>query len=299
MRDSHANAEVAVDLEDLKAQLADERRWRLAAERALKQTSKELATAQDELKHLSAGSISILADVLAMALPEFFQKAATVQRWARRLAPHIEHCRKGELDLAAMLYPIGMLSLPATIAEKKAEGRDLTAAEQEMVGESAIAAHNLLLHIPHMAPVAQAILYSSKGYDGSGFPGDAVKGKDIPHTARVLKVLIDLADESPGSDRSDELNAMAANSQLYDSEIFKAACQHLRKGVGEHDAEGEVLTLPPGVLRPKDIVKRDIFSDNDRLLLAAGSVLSEFTIHRLRALAHEKRIPGKIVVVRP
>ncbi|MBB4301539.1 response regulator RpfG family c-di-GMP phosphodiesterase [Rhodobium orientis] len=286
------------DVQALAQRLAREKRARLAAEATVECQSRELCVANMQLKQLFDGSMKVLADVLAMARPELFQKAGKVERWARRIAPHLTIDNVWVLELAAMLYPIGMLSLPDDIIQKKALDADLSADERKMLAESTQAAHDLLITIPRMEPVARAVLYCNKGFNGSGYPYDGVKGREIPEAARVLKVLIDLSDEATGVDRTRDFKKMAEHRELYDLEILKVAYAHLRRAQGQQDAVGVPKTLAPSQLLPGDVVDRDIVDAQNRLLLAAGSVLSEITIRRLCSLRMAKLVAEEIDIVR-
>ncbi|MCW2307238.1 HD-GYP domain-containing protein [Rhodobium gokarnense] len=286
------------DVQALAQRLAREKRARMAAEATIERKSRELFAANKELEQLFSGSMKVLADVLAMARPELFQKAGKVERWAKRIAPHVGIERCWVLDLAAMLYPIGMLSLPDDIIQKKALDADLNADERKALAESTQAAHDLLITIPRMEPVARAVLYCNKGFDGSGYPYDGVKGREIPEAARILKVLIDLSDEATGVDRTRDFKKMAEHRELYDVEILKVAYAHLRRARGQQDAAGVQKSLAPSHLLPGDVVDRDIVDAQGRLLLAAGSVLSEITIRRLCSLRMAKLVAEEIDIVR-
>lgn len=300
MRDVHAHAEpvAAPAVDAYKRRLERERQARAAAEAIIEEKSRELFAANQQLEQLLSASVKVLTDVLSMARPEVFQKAGKVQRWARRIAPHLEIERPWELDLAAMLYPLGTLSLPDDIASRHVLGDALSEAEQTLVAESSQAAHDLLCNIPRMETVAHAVLYCRKGFDGSGYPEDDVAGKDIPKPARVLKILIDLADDATGADRTRDFKAMAKRKQLYDLDILAVAYKHLRRGKGQPDAEGKVVSVTQGMLRPNDVVHRDIIDSNNKLLLASGAKLSQITIQRLRAHCVESGEIGEIEVVR-
>lgn len=282
----------------LKRRLERERRARAAAEATIEDKSRELFKANEELEQLLTGSIKMLADVLAMARPELFQKAGKVQRWARRVAPHLKIKRGWELDLAAMLYPLGMLSLPDDLTRKKIFNQYLTEDERNQIAESTRAAHDLLKNFPRMDAVADAVLYSGKGFDGSGYPYDDVKGRDIPEAARVLKILIDLSDIATGVDRKRDFKPLLAKREDYDLDILKVVYETLKIGSPSERGEGEALTLDPNALRPLDVVRSDIVDVNGALLLAAGSPLSEITIRRIKALCEADRMSGPIEVLR-
>lgn len=277
-----------------------EKTARLAAEASLEAATRDLNQAHQALEQQVSGSVKLLTDVLAMARPEIFEKSGKVQRWARQIAPDLNVRRPWVLELAALLHPLGVLSLPDDVADRYARGDELSAEEQQHIAESAVVAAKLLDNIPHMSAVARAILYSRKGYDGGGYPEDPICGQDLPQTARILKVLIDLADDSTGPNRHRDFNDMMARKAQYDLDILKVAFTRLRRAPHEPiQPDGEILQLSVLNLRSGDIVHRDIMSDEDHLLLAAGAELTPLTIKRLRSFAQTRSEPMSVEVLRP
>ncbi len=284
----------------LKIRLHREKKARKAAESLIEEKSQELFAAKKEQEQILLGGIKMLTDVLALARPELFQKAAKVQRWARRIAPKLKVKRPWELDLAAMLYPLGIVSLPDELALKYAHNEPLNDEEQELIDESAQTAYQLIYNIERMRGVAEAIRYSRKGFDGSGLPRDGIKGKEIPRSSRILKVLIDLADASTGehTTRADGFMKLAAHKQEYDLEILKTCYIELLEVEEKIGNDKLVLYLLPGLLKVHDIVAKDIVDIDNKLLLASGQELSVISIERLRDLANKGRLKGKIKIIR-
>ncbi len=276
-----------------------ERQARKDAEATIEEKSRELFDLNRELEQQLSGSVKVLADVLAMARPELFQQAGKVQRWARHIAPILEVTRVWELDLGAMLYPLGMLSLPDHLTRKKVLREDLTREEQEMIAESTKAAHDLISNIPKMQAIAETVLYCNKGFDGSGYPPDGPKGKDIPKSARILKILIDLADVATGVDRKRDFQSLMERRYLYDLDILKVAYKSLNIEHEEQAYAGDYMSVEPAELIPGDVVRADIVDLDNHLLLAAGSVLSDITIRRLAALQSSKRMADSVNIARP
>ncbi|MBO6675937.1 MAG: hypothetical protein JJ908_12765 [Rhizobiales bacterium] len=303
MREVHARsttleAEPDPRIAALERRVERERAARKAAEAVIEEKSRELFDLAKELELQLSGSVKVLADVLAMARPELFQQAGKVQRWARRIAPHLEIKRVWELDLAAMLYPLGMLSLPDNLTSKKVLGEPLTQDEHDMIAESVQVAHGLINTIPKMQAVAETVLYCNRGFDGSGYPPDGPKGKDIPKSARILKVLIDLADVATGTDKKRDFQPLLDKRYLYDVDILKVAYKSLNISPQQQAFEGQYMSVQPGQLIPGDIIRADIVDANNQLLLAAGSVLSDITIRRLFALYASRRIDGAVNIAR-
>ncbi len=284
-----------------RTRLNREKQARKAAERIIEKKSEELFRSTRELENILSGTVKMLTDVLALALPDIFQKATKVQRWARKVAPKLEIERPWELDLAATLYPLGIIGLRDELVLKYAQGKPLSEAEKKQIGEGTRTAYELVHNIPRMEGVAQAILYCAKGFDGSGYPADGLAGMGIPQNARVLKVLIDLADASTGEKVScaDGFVALASRKQEYDLEILKVAYIELLEKAEPARAEKPGMELCASALRAGDVVLRDIVDADKRLLLSCGSSLSELNIRRLVVLANQGQITGKIQIERP
>lgn len=289
-----------LDKTGLEIRLHRERKARLAAEELIEKKSQELFLAKKEQEQILSGGIKILTDVLALVRPEVFQKAAKVQRWVRIVAPKLNVNRPWELDLAAMLYPLGIVGLCDELALKYAFDKPLNEKEKQLIDESPQTAYQLINNIEKMRGVAEAVRYSRKCFDGGGSPKDEVSGKQIPHCARILKVLIDLADNSTGAtiSRSDGFMKMAAHKNEYDLDILKICYIELVEVAEKKKSADLKLSLLPGLLEVGDMVVNDIVDIEQNLLLSCGQELSEISIGRLRELSNKGRIKGKILISR-
>jgi len=290
----------ALDATALKIRLHREKKARLAAENLIEEKSHKLFEATKEIEKVLSGGIKMLTDILSLARPELFQKAAKVQRWAKKVAPKLNVERPWELDLAAMLYPLGIIGLSDNLALKYAHDKPLSEAEREQINQSALTAYKLINNIERMNGVAQSILYSRKNFDGSGFPHNDKTGHGIPQNGRILKVLIDLADAATGADvsRSDGFMKMAAHKNEYDLDVLKICYIELLEKEKPCEKDDGSLLLHPSSLKEGDIVLKDIVDVDNKLLLASGLELSEMSIERIHDLANNKRIIGKIKILR-
>ena len=136
-----------------------------------------LVTAERELLEKTlAGSVKVLIDMLAMASPAAFSRATRIRNWARKVGRALELPQRWQLEIAAMLGPVGLLSVPPEVLQKLAVGHPLTEIERSMIERSPEAARNIIAHIPRLAGVAKIIHLQNRGFDGSGFPADGPKG---------------------------------------------------------------------------------------------------------------------------
>lgn len=269
-----------------------------AANSDLETLNRQLVTANNQLEQLLAGGVKLMTDVLALARPEVFQKAAKVQRWARHITKRMLIERAWELDLAALLYPLGLITLPDELAAKYGANVPLTPAEGKRFEESSLVASRLIGNIPHMGGVARAVFYAHRGFDGSGWPKDGPVGVDLPQASRVLKVLVDLADETTGAERTRAaaFEKLAANARRYDPSIFRVARTALL--VPETQATETEVEVTPNLARNGDVLVNDLMSDDGRLMLSAGTELTEMSIRRLQSLALNRKVSRTIKVRR-
>lgn len=292
-------SEISAEIAEISSQLATEKAARHEAEQRVLEQSRELSAAKRNVEEVLSGSVKVLTDVLSIARPEVFQKGAKVQRWARQISKKLDVVRPWELDLAAILFPLGAISLQDDLAKKYALCQPLSAAEEKEVSDCGSIAHELISNIPHMRGVADAVLYSGKGYDGSGKPRNDIRGDKIPLNARILKVLIDLADASIGTaSRADGFVTMASRKQEYDLDILKVAYMVLLEEENSKSSRDNSALVGAAALRVNDTLLKDIVDKHQALLLAAGADLSEFNIKRIRTMVGDGRLEDKFKVRR-
>src|ERR1051325_2167114 len=185
-----------------------------------------LITAEREiLEQTLNGAIKMLTEILASAEPRSFGCGEKLRDYMRIFASSLQASQSWELELAAMLAPIGCVTVPPGLLDKMRLGQELTGSEQEMLARLPEIGANLLAHVPRLESVTQIIRYQHKNYDGSGFPSDGVKGDALPIGARILRVLSDLAEhESAGLSKAQALEQMQTQAGRYDpQEIGRAS----------------------------------------------------------------------------
>ncbi|MFZ5609000.1 MAG: HD domain-containing phosphohydrolase [Pseudomonadota bacterium] len=237
-----------------------------------------------------AASVKVLVDVLSMLEPGIFGRLTRTRQWARAIAQAAGQKYSWELDIAVMLAPLGHLALPMEVQAKLREGQSLSPTEKEMLDHAPETARNLVANIPRLEEVAGHVHYQRKGYDGSGFPNDEVKGADIPFGARLLRLVNDLSDAvtSQGSFRS-AFRALDEGAKVYDPALLQAARNLYSPAEGAPRGEPPRETIKVGVaqLRPGDRMLSDLRTKDGTLLLARDMDISQFDIERL---LHKRRI---------
>ncbi len=269
----------------------------LALEAGIKQFA--LIVAERELLERTLnGTIRLLTDVLASLYPEAFGHSQRVYTYIRDYAAFFRFAQSWDLEAAALLAPVGYLTMPASLIEKARTGTPLSPAEQSLLDRMPEIGANLLNNIPRLEPVATIIRYQQKHYDGSGCPADNLAGEDIPIGARVLKVLHDLASqEARTGDRAQTLAAMKQQTGVYDPRVLDSACLCL-------DVSLEGTPSPQPVIRSstlRDLPVGQILACNvetiDGILAAsAGTELTAIVLHRLRNFAELNPLKEPIYV---
>ncbi|MBN9672098.1 HD domain-containing phosphohydrolase [Roseibium aggregatum] len=247
-----------------------------------------LVAERELLEHTLSGSVKMLVDIIALSRPHAHVRASVIQRWARKISRALGTKPSLEQGVSAMLCTLGYLTLPDRLAERYFVGDALSPEEMRQVNEAASQARDLVLNIPRMEGIAEAIYYCRKGFDGSGFPNDEIEGESLPEASRVLCALIDLAEIATGDQPNFEacITELEQNAPRYDPRILGAMRQVLggdQVFAGTVDVERK--KVPAARLLSGDTLATDVRDGEGRLLLAAGSHLSPITIKRLRAVS--------------
>ncbi len=255
---------------------------------------------RDLLEHTLAGSVKVLIDVLSLVNPHAFQKTRLLRSWVGQAAKRLELSNVWELDIAAMLSPIGLITIPPEIYAKVQNGTKLGKVDREIYERAPEIARNLISNIPRMKNLSEMIYYQNKGFDGSGFPDDWVAGKDIPLGGRLLKVLIDVAALSDTPDQT-TFAELEKHAKLYDPEILRVVRDCLvDEGAPKAAAPTqEIVKISVGNLRAGARLVSNIETEDGGLVLAAGNEVSQAQIERLWNFRKHCKLKEPLHVIQP
>jgi response regulator RpfG family c-di-GMP phosphodiesterase len=265
-------------------------------------TQYRLITAErDLLENTLNGSIALVTDMLSMIDPDSFGRSVALRESAGSIARALAIDDPWAVELAAMLAQIGTIAIPPETLAKVRAGIPLDEREDEVVARLPEIGHGLLAHIPRLSTVAEIVLLHKKRFDGSGPPATSIAGDELPIGARILAVAADLAVlEEAGVPRHHALERMRAQRGHYDPVVLDAAA-----AVGLHDDDQHALSTVAEVritdLRPGQTLMVNIETVEGRLLIAAGTRVTETIIERLRNYSHlrELREPIRVKLPRP
>jgi response regulator RpfG family c-di-GMP phosphodiesterase len=267
----------------------------------------DLARAEtDILDRTLLGTIGVLTEILVGVQPVAFNRAARIRSHIRACCAACGLSDSWQIELAALLAPIGQLTLPSDLASKIQSGAALSEQESAVVVRLPEIGSNLLKKIPRMDAIARTIAYSGKYFNGQGYPCDRVVGKDIPAGAWLLKILSDFVDlENGRRPRSVAVRIMHTRIGWYDPEFLAAVSEHLHpprllklasspartemelKAAGGQAAAVEETCWEVALadLSEGDVLVEDVCSRTGTCLLSAGTVVTEALHERLQNLA--------------
>lgn len=169
------------------------------------------------------GTIRILMDILSIVNPLASSQLPRLRNLASRLATRLGLNNVWEVELAAMLSQIGYVAIPNVILEKKFNGENLSENENDIFMSHSNIGRKLLVNIPRLEKIAEAISYQFKQFGGGGMPDDKIEGLAIPIISRILKVILDFeAQIRTGKNEKQSIEIMLRHREWYDPEVLAA-----------------------------------------------------------------------------
>ncbi|NMB74246.1 MAG: response regulator [Myxococcales bacterium] len=240
----------------------------------------QLVTAERELLEKTLrGSIQALVEVLSLAQPTAYGRAARVKDRVSALCLKLGVSESWPLEIAALLSPIGAVALPDEVVEKMAQGKPLDEREREQVAHLPEIAERLLQRIPRLEPVREILRYQARAFT----PQDGLPpaGKAIPLGARMLKLLQDLDElETQGLLPAQALDILQGRAGQYDPELLHP----LGEVVDRARRDMVVREVLLDQLREGMLIAADVKSVRDTLIIARGNEVTLSLLARMRNL---------------
>ncbi len=231
------------------------------------------------------GSLHLLTEVLSIAAPPQFSQSQKLREYAHQIGVELKLKNLWELETAAMLAPLGYVTLPAALLKKVNAAEELTSDEQQIVGRLPATTSHLISHLPRLEGVAEMIRYQNKDYNGRGFPNDTCVGDQIPIGGRILKVLNDLLDlEAKKKFKPVALAMMKDRFGVYDPAVLDAAYTCLVLKGTTPDMEG-IQGLSAADVKAGQLLMANAETKDGLVILSAGIRISKLALERLRNYA--------------
>lgn len=228
-----------------------------------------LLTAERELleKTLS-GSVRVLTEILALTNPRAFGKAQRMRRVARKLADAVHHPSPWQVELAAMMSQLGVMTIPPDVLDRAEAGIELRDDERRMLAGMPEVTARLLANIPRLEPCARMI--------ASAGAADVPSGDDA--TARGARILRLMAEYE-----SMVASGRSAVSVLTDlrRQGYPLAAIEVLSALEAEPVNHQHATMSIRDLRPGMTLEEDVRAKNGVLLVARGQELTHALLERI------------------
>ncbi len=255
-----------------------------------------LIVAEKELLHKTLkGSVAVLVEILSIVDPEATMAFSNLRSVIVEIARRMGTSNTWDIEIAAMLSRIGAVTLPSELRVKERSAEPLEPAERQLLASIPEIGARLISHIPRLDSVSRIVRYQDKNFDGSGIPGDDVKGGDIPLGARILRVLKDIDTVEAARSPVELLNRLQSRKDLYDPNVlqqFIEVMELLPKGY-------ELLDVSPEKLRIGDQLLTALVTENGKLLLAKGMRINQPFLEKLNHYIAIAGVRGPVKIERP
>jgi len=240
-----------------------------------------LITAEkDLLARTLKGSIKLMTELLHLTDERVFGLAVAIREAAKIIAAEFKEIKGWEMEMAAMLCQIGLVTLPAEVLQKIVDNEVLDIQEKMMFERIPEVGCRLLSHIPRLERVATFVRYSFKSFNGSGPPPEPIQGEKIPIESRILKVLLDLAAyQRMNLSFESALLEMRYHKSRYDPQIINLIAAKNLSLVPSREIRTTLIMLSELLIG--DVLVSDIRSRENRLLLSAGSKITDSNREKL------------------
>ena len=249
--------------------------------RALQDASAQyrLVTAERELlERTLRGTVQALAEVLSLTDAVAYGHAISVQKLALALAQHLALAPLWPLELAALLAPLGRVSLPPEIHHKEQRGDPLTTSERAALAQVAEVTLGLLAPISRLEPVRSVLRNASRS--GADIASQSEDERHWQRCGRVLKLATDYVDrESRGDSVGIALAEMRARHA--DEPELLAVLERLK---GAEADNVEIRSLPVRLLQTGMVLCDDLYTQAGQRLVPRGFTVNAGLVERIRNL---------------
>lgn len=244
------------------------------------------------------GSLKMLSEVLSLLRPEVYGRVSRIAPYVRRMSRLAGDPSPWQTDAAAMLCLMGFIMLPDAIIARVDRRRALGPEDAAVYQQHAEVAAKLVANIPRMGGVARIIAYQEKNFDGSGFPVDEVRGKDIPLGARILRVVLEFDRAvSAGQSKPEAYNTLKQGVGLYDPDVVEV----LGEVLGD-ERKYVIAQVGLRALRERMILAEDMFvtrGGQQVKVLPKGYELSSVSLEHIFKLARYDAVTEPLKVIVP
>ncbi|MEZ4587706.1 MAG: response regulator [Gemmatimonadales bacterium] len=233
------------------------------------------------------GSLKALLDVLALANPGSFGHASRVKAMVTQLAEQLQLTGRWQVEVAAMLAPLGWISLPHDTQEALLSGRALEASEAAMVRRIPAVTDALLKNIPRLDTVRVMITTAA---DPARKLGAARPEEAEPFGAGLLRIAADFdLMTARGDSPLLALEGMRSRTGRYPQVALAALARIVDPDAPDGSGAPVLHEIPLAHLCVGMVLAEDLRTDDGILLASRGYEVSVGLVERAANLPETKQ----------
>lgn len=255
-----------------------------------------LVAEKELLEKTLHGAVAALTDVLAVVQPAAFGRAHRVKKLAALMAAQLDLVDRWPVEVAAMLWSIGFVSLPPATSDKALSGRGaLDSEEKSMVKRVPTVTKQILANIPRLEPVIALIEEAAKLDEQ--IEANAPSAAIISPAGRALRIALDFVKLEGGErTRTETLQILTARAKIYGITVFEILAPCL---AALDNAPTKVHSLSLAELRPGMILHAELKTRTGILLAPKGQELSAGSLARISNFARTAGVQEPLLVLVP
>lgn len=224
------------------------------------------------LQETLIGSIAALVDILALTHPVAFGRSTRLKRLASDLAEAVGHTGFWQLEAAAMVSQLGLISLPNELVEKLYYGKRLTPEERSLADGAPHVAQKLLGRIPRLEAVMEILTASQQAR--AEVPEGLIKSG-----AAILRLVLEYDTQiAQGRAINEAIDALRVPPLRHDGKLV----EQLELLVGALVGAQEMSEIVVGDVIPGMVFMVDLRTPVGTLLVPKGFEVTETFLERLR-----------------
>tara|TARA_B100000315_G_scaffold235627_1_gene250726 strand:- start:1451 stop:2605 length:1155 start_codon:yes stop_codon:yes gene_type:complete len=254
-----------------------------------------IKTEREFLEKTLRGSIKVLTSILSILSPAAFGQASRESRLVAQIAKEMKVKKAWELEVAAMLSPLGCITVPPAILDKLSSGSDLLPKEEEIFSEHPKIGHDLIVNLPNLGKVAKIIANQNKHFDFDQEASTSCQSEiDVPFGVQVLCVAKDFdAFVSSGMQPAEALDKIRDKGKYYNQFIVDALSSLVS---GQEVQEARALKIEE--LSVGMIFVENLTSVTGQFICPKGTEIDEVLLNRILNFSLRMEIvePVKVIV---
>ncbi len=246
---------------------------------------------KEVLEKTMKGMILVLTEVLSVACPAAFSRAARVRRYVQHVAERLSLPNSWKYEVAAMLSQLGCVTLEPETIEAIYSGGELSPADQAQFLNHPQIAQDLLKNIPRMEQVAWMIAHQNQPLPTEWNVSDR-EMREMRLGAQLIRAALafDLQLRKGGS-RLDAAHFLSVKFADLDSKVVEAMIELEPESAGKDSRSVSISDLSTSM-----VLEQEVRSKTGILIGAKGQEVTSPLLLKLKSFSAKGSIEEKVVV---